>query len=84
MMASQILKSMDFTKTQKSRYLENETSCFLQIKKFTSYTSRATLLSKIERNNSLIRQGKTARLLKGGEIADLPFWETQFSISQKS
>ena len=33
MMTSQILKSVDFTKTQKSRYLENETSFFLQIKK---------------------------------------------------
>ena len=32
MMTSQILKSVDFTKTQKSRYLENETF-FLQIKK---------------------------------------------------
>ena len=30
-MTSQILKSVDFTKTQKSRYLENETF-FLQIK----------------------------------------------------
>ena len=43
MMTSQILKSMDFTKTQKSRYLENETSFFLQIKKIINYTSRATL-----------------------------------------
>ena len=32
MMMSQILKSVDFTKTQKSRYLENETLFFLQIK----------------------------------------------------
>ena len=32
MMTSQILKSVDFTKTQKSRYFENETF-FLQIKK---------------------------------------------------
>ena len=31
MMTSQILKSVDFTKTQKSRYFENETF-FLQIK----------------------------------------------------
>ena len=41
MMMSQILKSVDFTKTQKSRYVENETF-FLQIKKFINYTSRAT------------------------------------------
>ena len=33
MMTSQILKSTPFTKTQKSRYLENETLLFLQIKK---------------------------------------------------
>ena len=32
MMMSQILKSVDFTKTQKARYLENEIF-FLQIKK---------------------------------------------------
>ena len=32
MMTSQILKSADFTKTQKSRYLENELLFFLQIK----------------------------------------------------
>ena len=43
MMTSQILKSADFTKTQKSRYLENETLFFLQIEKFINYLSRATL-----------------------------------------
>ena len=32
MVMSQILKSVDFTKTQKSRYIENEPSIFLQIK----------------------------------------------------
>ena len=42
---SQILKSVDFTKTQKCRYLENETSFFLEIKKLCK--SRATLLPKI-------------------------------------
>ena len=36
MMTSQILKSVDFTKTQKSRYLENETF-FLQIKTLTMH-----------------------------------------------
>ena len=41
MMTLQILKSMDFTKTQKSKYLEKETLFFLQIKKFINYTSRA-------------------------------------------
>ena len=33
MMTSQILRSADFTKTQKSRFVENKISCFLQIKK---------------------------------------------------
>ena len=46
MMTSQILKSVDFTKTQKSRYLKNETLFFLQIKKFINYTSRATFFKK--------------------------------------
>ena len=46
MMTSQILKSLDFTKTQKSRYLENET-LFLQIKKIINCTLRVTLLQKI-------------------------------------
>ena len=45
MMTSQILQFVDFTKTQKSKYLENETF-FLQIKKFINYTSRATLWQK--------------------------------------
>ena len=31
--ASQVLKSVDFTETQKSRYLENKTLFLLQIKK---------------------------------------------------
>ena len=46
MMTSQILKSVDFTKTQKSRYLENETF-FLQIKTFINHASRATLWQEI-------------------------------------
>ena len=43
MMTSQILKSAGFTKTQKSRYLENQTLFFLQIKKFSIYKSSAAL-----------------------------------------
>ena len=46
MMTSQTSKFVDFTKTQKSRYIENETLFFLQIKKFINYTSRATLWQK--------------------------------------
>ena len=42
-MTSQILKSVGFTKIQKSQYLENETLFFIQIKKFINYTSSAAL-----------------------------------------
>ena len=65
MMTSQILKSVDFTKTQKSWYLENEALFFLHIKKFINYILRATLwqnnsfsvevtleVSYIQKNNS--------------------------------
>ena len=45
MVTSQILKSMDFTKAQKSRFLEKETF-FLQIKRFINYSSRVTLWQK--------------------------------------
>ena len=47
MMMSQILKFVDFTKTQESRYLQNKTLFFLQIQKFINYTSRATLWQKL-------------------------------------
>ena len=47
MMTLQILKSVNFTKTQKSRYLENETLFFFSKKEFINYTSRATLLQKL-------------------------------------
>ena len=46
MTTSQILKRVDFTKTQKSKNLENETLFFLQIKKFINYMSTAILLQK--------------------------------------
>ena len=36
MMTSQVLQFVDFTKTQKSKYLENETF-FLQIKKLITH-----------------------------------------------
>ena len=45
MMTSQILKSAGFTKTQKSRYLENETLFFLQIKN-SLITHQALLYDK--------------------------------------
>ena len=44
---SQILKSVDFTKTQKSTYLENETLILLQIKKIINCASRDTLWQKL-------------------------------------
>ena len=43
---SQILKFVDFAKTQKSRYLKKKTLFFLQIKKLINYTLRTTLLQK--------------------------------------
>ena len=44
MMMPPILKSVDFTQTEKSRYHEKKTLFVLEIKKFINYTSRATLL----------------------------------------
>ena len=38
---------MDFTNTQKSRYLENERSFFLKMKKLIDYSSRTTLWQEI-------------------------------------
>ena len=42
MITSQIWKSVDFTKSKKSKHLEKETF-LLQVKKIIKYTSRATL-----------------------------------------
>ena len=44
MMMSQILSSVDFTKSQKPRYLENETSFSLQIKKIINYSGLLTIV----------------------------------------
>ena len=44
---SQSLKSVNFKKPQKPRYLGNENLFFLQIKKLIDYKSRATLRQKI-------------------------------------
>ena len=46
MTTSQILKSMDLTKTEISRYLENETLFFLQIKKKSLIKHRGLLYGK--------------------------------------
>ena len=45
-MRSQIVEFIDFTKSQKSRYLEDEILFFLQIKKFFNYSSKVTLWQK--------------------------------------
>ena len=47
MMKSQILKSVDFTKTRKSRYPETETLFLFKIKKFINCASGGTLWQKI-------------------------------------
>ena len=47
MMTSQILKSVDFAKTQKSGYLQNETLFLLQIKKKSLITHKELLYGKI-------------------------------------
>ena len=46
MMTQQILKSVNLTKTQKCRYLENKTIFFSKKKKIINCTSRANLLQK--------------------------------------
>ena len=46
MMTSQISTCVEFTKTQKCRYLKKEKIFFLPIKKFINYISRATLWQK--------------------------------------
>ena len=46
MMTSQILKFVHFTKIQKSRYLENETSFFLQMKKFITLHIKGDFMTK--------------------------------------
>ena len=47
-MITDFLKSEDFTKTQKSRYLENKVLFFLGTKKnFNNYIWRVTLFQKI-------------------------------------
>ena len=46
MMTSQISTCVEFTKTQKWRYLKKEKIFFLPIKKFINYISRATLWQK--------------------------------------
>ena len=53
MMTPQILKSVHFTKTHQSRYLENKKLFFLQIKEFISYKSRAKNSFFCSRGNTL-------------------------------
>ena len=46
-MMSQILRFVDFTESQKPRYLENKALFSTQMKRFINYTSKATLWQKI-------------------------------------
>ena len=46
MMPSQILQSMDSTKTQKSRHLENESSFFPHIKKIINEQNKGYFIAK--------------------------------------
>ena len=46
LMISQILKSVDSSKTQKSKFLENEPLFFLQINEIVNYTSGAIINQK--------------------------------------
>ena len=46
MMTSHILRSADFTKSQKPRYLENETLFFLQINKIHSLHMKGYFIAK--------------------------------------
>ena len=43
---SQILKSVDFTKTQNTKYLENETLFFIQIKKIREIHIKGYFMAK--------------------------------------
>ena len=49
MMTSEIFKSEGFIKTQKSRYLENETSFFLQMKKFINLENETSFFLQIKK-----------------------------------
>ena len=82
MMTSQILKSVDFTKTHKSRYLENETWFFLQIKKIIIInTSRATLLQNIVGSFSCDVCDSQKGIFLGGKLSpNLDFKEQKWKI----
>ena len=55
MMMSQILKSVDFTRTQKSTYIESKVLFFLQIKKFLNCASRTTIWQKRSVNAKMLK-----------------------------
>ena len=46
MVMSQILKSLDFTKTQKSRYIKNKTLFFIKIKKICLIQIKGYFMTK--------------------------------------
>ena len=47
MMKSQILKFVDFAKTQTCRYTENKALLFLQIRKIINYASTTTVNTRM-------------------------------------
>ena len=67
-MTSEILQFVDFTKTQKSKHLENKTFFFLQIKNFYNYTLGATLWQKKKKETQQTESSKTKKLLFSSHI----------------
>ena len=57
MMTSQSLKYVDFTKTQKFRYIENETLFFLQIKKDQFMAKKNSLVVEVTFNKGKQKSG---------------------------
>ena len=56
MMTSHILRSVDITKSQKPRFLENETSFSLQIKKFIKgyFMAKNSFVAEVTFNKKII------------------------------
>ena len=77
MMTSQILKSVDFTKTKKSRYLQNDTLFQLQIKIFINCALRASLRQK----NSFVEEVTFKGLIEESESAVKWFRENNMIVT---
>ena len=79
LMMSQILKSVNSTKTQKSRYLEKETLFLLQIKESIKCASKATLPQK----NIFVAE-VTFKVLKNKCISRWVDWENLIYVRWNS